>query len=243
MALALADAKQQDAQSQADELNRLYGHLDASEILKLTIDKIFPGQLAVVSSFGTEAAITLKLVSDIDKNVPILFIDTMKHFMETLTYRDILLQRFGFTDARELRPHPADLAAKDPKDDLWSKNTNQCCHIRKVLPLERGLSGFSAWVTGRKRFQNQDRSQLLKFEAAGGRVKINPLADWTSERVEQAFRDFKLPKHPLFDEGYASIGCSPITCTRRIEQGEDQRAGRWAGLDKTECGIHLDYSI
>lgn len=232
-----------DLEDYARDLNRRYGHLKAPELLRLCIRELFPGQIATVSSFGTEAAIVLQLVADIEKTVPVLFIDTLMHFMETLTYRDILLGRFGFTDARSIKPHPSDLGASDPTNTLWSSNPNLCCHIRKVLPLERGLNGFSAWITGRKRYQNSDRNALPKFEAANGRIKINPLADWSYEEVQEAFRTYKLPKHPLFDEGYASIGCSPEACTRRIQVGEDQRAGRWAGQDKTECGIHLDYTI
>ena len=243
MSLALKETSQDRLALQAQELNARYGHLSAQPLLEVCLKELFLDKIAVVSSFGTEAAIVLQLVSQIDKNVPILFIDTLKHFMETLTYRDILLGRFGFTDARSIKPDPLDLAAIDPKDDLWSRHTNQCCHIRKVLPLERGLKDFSSWVTGRKRYQNDERTQMLKFEAANGRIKINPLADWSPDDVQQAFKDYKLPKHPLFDEGYASVGCSPIACTRRIEKDEDQRAGRWSGLDKTECGIHLDYTI
>lgn len=214
----------------------------AEAVLETAIKELFPGRIAVLSSFGTEAAVVLHLVAQIDRSVPILFLETGKHFTETLMYRDILIDRFGFTDARELKPDPADLAAKDPNGDLWKSNPDACCAIRKVLPLQRAMQPFAAQITGRKRFQASTRKSIPLFEAsADGKIKVNPLAHWTPEMIRDAFRLFKLPPHPLFDEGYASIGCAP--CTRRVELGEDARAGRWAGSEKTECGIHLDYQI
>jgi phosphoadenosine phosphosulfate reductase len=162
--------------------------------------------------------------------------------METLMYRDILIDRFGFTDAREIKPDEADLAAQDPDGDLWSKDPNACCRIRKVLPLDHAMKPFDSWITGRKRFQASTRKNIPLFEAsAEGKIKVNPLAYWTPDLIQDTFKRFKLPQHPLFDEGFASIGCQP--CTRRVEAGEDARAGRWAGKDKTECGIHLDFQI
>lgn len=214
----------------------------AEAVLETAIKELFPGRIAVLSSFGTEAAVVLHLVAQIDRSVPILFLETGKHFTETLMYRDILIDRFGFTDARELKPDPADLAAKDPNGDLWKSKPDACCAIRKVLPLQRAMQPFAAQITGRKRFQASTRKSIPLFEAsADGKIKVNPLAHWTPEMIRDAFRLFKLPPHPLFDEGYASIGCAP--CTRRVELGEDARAGRWAGSEKTECGIHLDYQI
>ncbi len=231
-----------DLQHLADELNRRLAGLSTERVIEKVIREIFPQRLAVVSSFGAEAAVVLQLVSQVDRNVPILFLETGKHFTETLMYRDILIDRFGFTDAREIKPDLADLAKLDAKGDLWSFTPNLCCHIRKVLPLERALKPFDAWITGRKRYQSSTRAALPLIEVGDGRIKINPLANWTATDVQEAFKRFRLPPHPLFDEGYASIGCAP--CTRRVEAGEDARAGRWAGFDKTECGIHTaDYQI
>lgn len=231
-----------DLQHLAGELNRRLAGLSTERVIEEAIREIFPQRLAVVSSFGTEAAVVLQLVSQVDRSVPILFLETGKHFTETLMYRDILIDRFGFTDAREIKPDLADLARLDAKGDLWSITPNLCCHIRKVLPLERALKPFDAWITGRKRYQSSTRAALPLVEVGDGRIKINPLANWTAADVQAAFRRFRLPPHPLFDEGYASIGCAP--CTRRVEAGEDARAGRWAGFDKTECGIHTaDYQI
>lgn len=225
----------------AAELNARWQGASAAEILRDSVTEIFPGRLAVVSSFGADAAVLLHLVAQVDANVPILFLDTGKHFTETLMYRDILVGRFGFTDARALEPDAADLRDLDPAGDLWSTNPDICCRIRKVEPLQRALSGVDAWVTGRKRYQTSARAGLPFAEVVDGRIKINPLASWSESHIRDAFRDFKLPQHPLFDEGYRSIGCEP--CTKRVAEGEDSRAGRWAGNEKTECGIHLGMNI
>jgi phosphoadenosine phosphosulfate reductase len=241
-ASAQSPAAALDLRETARALDAGFAGKSAEAVLEAAITTLFRGQIAVLSSFGTEAAVVLHLVAQIDRSVPILFLETGKHFTETLMYRDILIDRFGFTDAREIKPDPADLAARDPNGDLWKTNPDACCAIRKVRPLQRAMQPFAAQITGRKRFQASTRANIPLFEAsADGKIKVNPLAHWTPEMVRDAFKLFKLPPHPLFDEGFASIGCAP--CTRRIEVGEDARAGRWSGFEKTECGIHLDYQI
>ena len=226
--------------ARAEWLNRRWADASTERVLADAIELAFKGRIAVVSSFGTEAAVLLHLVAQIDKATPILFLDTGKHFLETLTYRDILIDRFGFTDARSLEPDPADLAREDAAGDLWSKDADRCCHLRKVVPLDKALSEFDAWITGRKRYQTSQRAALPLAEVSDGRIKINPLATWGEAKINQAFKEFRLPRHPLFDDGFASIGCAP--CTRRILEGEDSRAGRWSGSEKTECGIHFGYT-
>jgi len=216
--------------------DRAFGRLDGEDLLEAMITRVFPGRIALVSSFGAEAAVLLDMVARIDRSVPVLFLDTGKHFDATLTYRDILQRRFVFTDLRNLRPDPADLRHVDPDGGLHRHDPDMCCHIRKVVPLERALTGFDAWITGRKRFQGADRTRLAPIEVAEDRVKVNPLAGWTAERIADEFRRRNLPRHPLLADGFRSIGCEP--CTRRVRPGEDARSGRWAGLGKTECGIH-----
>lgn len=233
---AFAAANDQPTQV-ASALNARWEFSSASELLRDAIAHFPPGRLAVVSSFGADAAVLLHLIAEIDRNLPILFIDTGKHFTETLMYRDILVGRFGFTDARAIEPDTTEVQRLDPKGDLWSRDPNLCCQIRKVDPLQRALDGVDAWITGRKRYQTSARAALPVVEAVGGRIKINPLANWSEEAIRSAFRRFKLPPHPLFDEGYRSIGCAP--CTKRVAEDEDSRAGRWSGTDKTECGIHI----
>jgi phosphoadenosine phosphosulfate reductase len=226
--------------ARAEWLNRRWAEASTERILAEAIDLAFKGRIALVSSFGADAAVLLHLVAQVDKATPVLFLDTGKHFLETLTYRDILVDRFGFTHARSLEPDAADLAREDQAGDLWSRNPDRCCHLRKVLPLDAALKDFDAWLTGRKRYQTKERAALPVAEVSDGKIKINPLASWSEAEINQAFKDFKLPRHPLFDEGFASIGCAP--CTRRILDGEDSRAGRWSGREKTECGIHFGFT-
>jgi phosphoadenosine phosphosulfate reductase len=225
-----------DAETRAAALSDAAGGLDAQGLMDLAVRGHFPGRIAVVSSFGAEAALLLDLVARADPATPVIFLETGKHFPETLRYRDRLVAQFGLTDVRSVRPDPADLSAQDPDGRLWAQRPDRCCHLRKVLPLARALGDFDAWVTGRKRYQATTRRRLPRVETADGRVKLNPLADWTEDDVDAAFCIRDLPRHPLVDEGYPSIGCLP--CTRRVSEGEGGRAGRWAGLQKTECGIH-----
>ena len=171
-----------------------------------------------------------------------LFLDTGKHFPETLAYRDEIVRRLGLTNLINLTPDPALLAQKDETGLRWSYDPDGCCEIRKVAPLAGALAGFDASFTGRKGFQSKTRTGLQTFELdqtdAAGRLKINPLAAWSSEQVSAYFAAMGLPAHPLVTQGYPSIGCSP--CTSKVAPGEDPRSGRWKGWDKTECGIHVD---
>lgn len=221
----------------AAELRALYGHLDGLELLEPMIRAEFAGGIALVSSFGAEAAVLLDLVAEIDRSVPVLFVDTRKLFGETLRYRDRLIDRLGLSDVRTLRPTKEDEAAKDPAGNLWLSNPDACCAFRKVAPLKPAIAEFDAWISGRKRYQGQTRSTLSVIEADGRQVKINPLAPWSRERLEAWMEARDLPHHPLEEDGYLSIGCMP--CTDRVAPGEDIRAGRWRGRTKTECGIHM----
>jgi phosphoadenosine phosphosulfate reductase len=207
-------------------------------VLESMIQERYAGKIALVSSFGTESAILLHMVAEIDKATPVIFLETGKLFAETLAYRDELVARLGLSDVRNVRPSGAQLAAWDPDGRLWQKDADLCCAIRKTNPLDEALAGFEAWITGRKRSQGGSRAGLSLVETgADGRVTVNPLAFWDDARIDGYFARHRLPRHPLQAAGYTSIGCA--TCTAKPLPGEDKRAGRWAGLDKTECGIHL----
>ncbi|NBB15466.1 phosphoadenylyl-sulfate reductase [Caulobacter sp. SLTY] len=197
----------------------------------------FGDRLALVSSFGAESAVLLHLAAQVNKDIPVLFLDTGMLFGQTLDYRKQLAQQLGLTDVRDLRPRFQDLAVGDPDANLWKTNTDACCNIRKVLPLDRALSGFDAWLTGRKRFHGGDRLRLPVVEQAETQLKFNPLANWSKSDLDAYVVQHDLPAHPLVAQGYPSIGCWP--CTSPVEEGQDVRAGRWAGQDKTECGIHV----
>jgi phosphoadenosine phosphosulfate reductase len=220
-----------------DELNACYAGLDGIELLRPLIECEFDGRLAAVSSFGAESAVLLALVAEIDRRTPVLFLDTGKLFGETLCYRDLLVARLGLVDVRTLTPDQSELAAADPRGNLWLSDPDRCCAARKIAPLAGGLAGFDAWVSGHKHYHGGVRGGLPVFEKDGhGRTKINPLAEWSRRRLASEFIARNLPRHPLEALGYLSIGC--FTCTDQVRPGEALRAGRWRGLAKTECGIH-----
>ncbi len=220
-------------------LNRMFRGSTTRDMLEGVIRDNLAGDLAIVSSFGAESAVLLHLVASVDPSVPVLFLDTGKHFAETLAYRDRLVQLLGL-NLEVLMPDPADLAARDETGLRWSYDPDGCCEIRKVRPLEKALANYDASFTGRKAFQAATRANLPRFEVdtsdAAGRLKINPLIDWDAGQIEGYFIQHDLPRHPLIAAGYPSIGCSP--CTTQVAPGEDPRSGRWKGWDKTECGIH-----
>jgi len=196
----------------------------------------FGDRIALVSSFGAESAVLLHMAAQIEPNLPILFLDTGMQFGQTLDYRKQLSERLGLTDVRDLRPAFKDLAVVDPSGTLWKTDTGACCTLRKVVPLSQALEGFDAWITGRKRFQATTRAGLPVVERTEDKIKVNPLANWTKADLEAYAAEHDLPPHPLVQFGYPSIGCWP--CTRPVENDQDSRAGRWAGSEKTECGIH-----
>ncbi len=219
-------------------LDSLSSPSDAVSILRNAITRQLAGRIALVSSFGTESAVLLHMVAQIDKSLPVIFLDTGKLFPETLAYRDALTQRLGLGDVRAIRPSGKQLAAYDPDGRLWEKDPDLCCAIRKTNPLDEALEGFEAWITGRKRGQSATRANLqIQETGADGRITVNPLAFWDSAMLDAYFPAHGLPRHPLQAEGYTSIGCA--TCTAKPLPGQDQRSGRWAGRDKTECGIHM----
>ncbi len=217
-------------------LNQMFRGTDTQDMLRVLLNEGMLGDVAVVSSFGAESAVLLDLIAAVDPSVPVLFLDTGKHFAETIAYRDTLVAKLGLTDVRVLTPDPAELAARDEPGLRWSYDPDGCCELRKVKPLERGLAGLDATFTGRKAFQASTRNALPRFELDGDRLKVNPLATWAKADLDAHFEARDLPRHPLEAEGYASIGCQP--CTSKVLPGEDPRAGRWRGWEKTECGLH-----
>lgn len=230
------DVRPAFTQADADALIARYEGALAPEMLRDLLAGELAGQVSLVSSFGTESAVLLHMVAGADPATPVIFVDTLKMFPETLAYRDALLARLGLTNLRVLQPDAEVLAKRDETGLRWSYDPDGCCAIRKVEPLARGLEGVDAWISGRKAFQSKTRARLPRFEVEDGRLKINPLADWDKAAIDAYFDAHDLPRHPLEAEGYLSIGCMP--CTSIVKPGEDPRAGRWRGWDKVECGIH-----
>ena len=224
----------------AVRLNRMFRGSSTQDMLASVIRDNLAGDLAVVSSFGAESVVLLHLIAEVDPNIPVLFLDTGKHFAETIEYRDLVVERLGLTNLQILTPDEQELARKDETGLRWSYDPDGCCEIRKVIPLAKAMEGFDASFTGRKAFQSSTRANLPRFEIdtsdAAGRLKINPLIDWSAEDINAYFEEHDLPRHPLVARGFPSIGCEP--CTHKVAPGEDPRSGRWKGWDKTECGIH-----
>ena len=216
----------------AERLRAAYGHLAGRELIAAILAEL-PGRVAVTSSFGVESAVLLDLVAQVDRSVPVVFLDTGALFDETLAYRDQLQRRLGLTDLRIVRPIPAEEAEAD---ELWRTDPDRCCELRKVRPLARAVAGFAALIDGRKRAHGFERSGLSAIEVASV-IKVSPLWSWGEDEVRAAFAARDLPAHPLLAQGYRSVGCWP--CTRPTGPDEPARAGRWAGSAKTECGIHL----
>jgi phosphoadenosine phosphosulfate reductase len=227
-------------QADAIRLNNLFRGNDAAEMLAAVIGDRLVGEAAIVSSFGAESAVLLHLVTRFAPDMPVLFLDTGKHFPETIAYRDLLAERLKL-NLVNLAPDPEEIAARDETGLRWSYDPDGCCELRKVKPLARAVAGLDATFTGRKGFQSATRTGLPRFEIdttdAEGRLKVNPLANWTKAQLDAYFEANDLPRHPLEADGYPSIGCAP--CTSKVLPGEDPRAGRWRGWDKVECGIHV----
>ena len=234
-----ADPKKvKELENLTQSLNTDYGDLPTLELLDATINNVFKGKIALVSSFGSEAALLLSLVAEVNPNTPVIFLETLKHFPETLEYRDQLIETLGLTDVRSIEPEPSAIKAADPDGDLWSKNPDACCYLRKVVPLEESLLGFEAWINGRKRIHGGARAVLPGLEHDDKRIKVNAMAKWSQEMIDEEWEKRGLPEHPLVQWGYTSVGSMP--CTSLPKPGEGKRSGRWAQFDKQECGIHVD---
>jgi len=236
----IIDARPRFSQADAVRLNTLFRGTDTKDMLATVIGDRLVGESAIVSSFGAESAVLLHLVTRFAPELPVLFLDTGKHFPETLAYRDQLAGKLGLNIVT-LQPDADELAARDENGLRWSYDPDGCCELRKVKPLAQAVKELDATFTGRKGFQSATRTGLPRFEIdttdAEGRLKVNPLANWTKADLDAYFEAHDLPRHPLEADGYPSIGCAP--CTSKVMPGEDPRAGRWRGWEKVECGIHL----
>jgi phosphoadenosine phosphosulfate reductase len=225
------------AAKSAESLDLVLRHAAPAHVIESALRILGRERLAVVSSFGTEAAALLKIMADVDPAIPVIFLDTGWLFEETLAYRDMLIAVLGLRDVRSIKPLDEDLRRQDGNRELWFSDPDACCRIRKVEPLKRALAPFGAWINGRKRFQGGLRTTIPVVEADGARLKFNPFANVTRGEIEAIYAQAGLPPHPLAASGFLSVGCMP--CTSRTLSGEDVRDGRWRGRAKTECGIHI----
>jgi phosphoadenosine phosphosulfate reductase len=205
--------------------------MSAEELLRWAHAE-FGDRLCLTCSWQRQSSALIHMVSELGLDVDVVELDTLVLFPETYETRDRLVERYRLklTSFRPL----------DPPDRLWETDVDRCCHIRKVEPLERALAGYDAWITGIRREQSSSRAgaQKVEWSERYGVWKVQPLVDWSSKRVDAYLHVNEIPYNPLHDQGYPSIGCVP--CTRRVEAGEDERSGRWAGSAKLECGIHVN---
>ncbi|HYF95889.1 MAG TPA: phosphoadenylyl-sulfate reductase [Symbiobacteriaceae bacterium] len=201
------------------------------EVLAWAI-RTFPGRAGLTCSFSGQGVVLAHMIARIDRRVPVIFLDTGLHFPETYAFRDQFVAKYDL-NLVEYRP------ATDP-GALYETDPDGCCAIRKVEPMQRAISGLDAWITALRRDQSETRSDagLLEYHEVEGRplVKVLPLAHWSRKEVWRYISEHAIPYHPLLDQGYSSIGCQP--CTRPTLPGEHERAGRWSGKGKTECGLH-----
>ena len=219
-------------------LNRRFEKAQPEEILRWAIGEFRP-KIALTSSFQTESIVLLHMASKIDPAIKVLFLETGWHFPETLKFKADVIKLLGLTHIVDLKADPKIREEFNTKHGgaPYERDPDRCCYLNKVEPLERALKGLEAWISGIRRSQSKTRKDIkIVEEYEGGIFKINPLANVTSGDLWWYLKEHNLPKHPLFDKGYLSIGCWP--CTKPVQPGDDERAGRWAGKEKTECGIH-----
>ena len=222
-------------------LNGMFDEMDGVGVLRQAVTDLLADDIAIVSSFGADSSVLLHMVAEVDRDLPVYFLETGKHFPETLDYVETLKRHLGLTNVIALHPDDKDVVRFDPRGDLWETDPDSCCHIRKTEPLDAAVKGFGGWVTGRKRHQTKERGVLPHFElTSDDRVKVNPLPYFSDADITAYKLKYGLPEHPLYNMGYKSIGCAP--CTSVVAEGEDPRSGRWRGLNKKECGIHFDFN-
>ncbi len=221
--------------AEAAALNARWRGASPEVVLDVVLN-LYPGRVAVLSSFGAEAGAVLSVVARVAPATPVLFLDTRQHFAQTLQHRRVLAARLGLTDVRDLAPAASD--PRDPKNDLWREDPDACCAIRKVEPLDAVRGEFDVLVTGRKRCHGGERRRLPLFEVVGGQLRLNLLVEADAKALAREAAAAGLPAHPLVQAGFGSIGCWPCTQPER-DPGGGVRDGRWAGSAKTECGIHL----
>lgn len=210
-----------------DELSLKFEDAPATDIVAWAVET-FGDRLCLTASMAD--AVLIDVATSVAPDIEIVFIDTDYHFPETLATVEAVRKRYN--------PRLTIMSAGAPRDDLWQLDTETCCEIRKVRPLEAAVTGKDAWLSGLRRADSDDRAfaPIVSIDKRG-KVKVNPIANWSDEQVERYIAERNVPVNPLIAQGFTSVGCWP--CTRAVQPGEDKRAGRWAGLGKTECGLHL----
>lgn len=220
------------------DLNNELRKKSSFSALQYLIKDFFKKKIVYVCSFGSESAVLLHMISKINNDLPIIFLNTHKLFKETLSYKTKLINQFSLKNVMECFPDDQELMNNDSNDFLWRENADLCCKIRKINPLHKKLEKFDAWISGRKAYQSGERAEKNFLEFQDNKYIISPLLNWNKKQIEQYFQRNNLPHHPLVSQGYQSIGCKNCTL-KTIKNSSNPRSGRWSGLEKTECGIHF----
>ena len=219
-----------------DEYEVDFEAMSAEVVLRWASEE-FGERLVLTCSWQKQSSVLVHMVSELGLGVPVVELDTALFFAETYETRERLVERYGL---QLTRPEVLTVAEQHKREgpNLWERDPDRCCHIRKVEPLERALEPYDAWISGIRREQSLTRKDARKVEWSEryGVWKIHPLVDWDAKRVQAYIVVNEIPYNPLHDRGYPSVGCMP--CTRPVLRDEDERAGRWADSDKIECGIH-----
>lgn len=223
-----------------EELSRLaqeFEDKEPEEILGWAIKEFYP-DIALACSFGAEDVCLVDMIVRINPHTKIFYLDTNLLFKETYDVRDRLIEKYHISPIRYVSNLTLEDQSKRYGERLWERDPDLCCKLRKVEPLKEALKGLNAWITGIRREQAPTRAnaRVIEWDKIFGLVKINPLARWRTKEVWDYIMANKVPYNVLHDRNYPSIGCEP--CTRPVKPGEDLRAGRWAGFQKTECGLH-----
>jgi phosphoadenosine phosphosulfate reductase len=225
-------------EAQIAAINRLLEGATPQRILRWAVAEFHP-RLTMATAFGAEGCCLIHMVAEIEPGVRIFNLDTGYQFPETLELRERIKGRYG-VEVELVRPEltVAEYEAKHG-GPLYRIRPDQCCHDRKIVPVRRALAGSQAWVSAIRRDQTTDRAlaETVQWDARFGLVKVNPLLRWTRNDVWKFILAHDVPTNLLHDQGYPSVGCWP--CTRAVSRGEDERAGRWAGTGKTECGLNV----
>jgi phosphoadenosine phosphosulfate reductase len=224
------------------ELNRRFENEPPQEIVRWALEDSGLDRIALASAFQAEGTALMHMAIQFRPDIPILFLETGFHFAETLAFKERLTEMMGLNVVELTGDHTVDSQAAEYGPRLYERNPKLCCELNKVIPFARTLRNFDAWMTSMRRdsaWTRKNTAILSQTELDTGEilVKINPIATWTRRDAWGYLKEHDLPNNPLYDLGYASIGCAP--CTRMLFPGEDERAGRWSGLLKTECGIHV----
>jgi len=220
------------------QLNEQLENAPAIEILQWAWETFGP-KLAASSSFQTQSVPLLHMISQVCPAVPVIFLDTGFHFPETLNFRAELEEQLGLNIVIARAAVEKSQFLPQYGQALYRQDPDLCCYINKVEPMQRALTGFDGWISGVRRDQTTNRKNLSVLETQpAGPLKIYPMLNWTRQEIYTYINKYNLPSHPLLAKGYTSIGCVP--CTRPVSADEGERAGRWAGTEKNECGIHLD---